>query len=309
MDIESRTKFRALIYSTLRAIWGITEPLIEDAAVRAGIPIELYLYGELGLESFSVGNFQRRDPFTNPEQFEKMFARFEIKDWIFPMPDKSYQVSRHAQEAVREIVRAGDAKLAGFDLMPDTDLKRLADLLKQITIANLEAAEPPEKWAILNRFRVADERDSFIARIRESLMDLVAYRDDAYLFATRPQFGQAGILWEVLGAVTNESAVNAAQMAEHMSMRGYEKNDYEVALQAAVEIGWVEASGIPNAFRPTEKGREIRQEAERQADEHFFRPWSVLTGDELNDLYGLLTKLHAQLIVFQKTTSGGGQLL
>jgi hypothetical protein len=308
MDTESRTKFWALIYSTLRGIWGTTEPHIEDAAVREDIPIELYFYSELGLDYFSVGNFQRRDPFTNPEQFEKMFARFEIKDWIFPMQDKSYQVSRNAQEAVRGIVRAGDAQLASFDLMPDTELKRLVDLLRQLTTASLEAPEPPEKWAIINRFRVADERDSLIAQIRESLMDLFAYRDDVYLFAARPHFGRAGIVWDVLGAVTNGSAVNAAQMAERMSLRGYEKSDYEVAIQAAVEIGWVEASGAPNTFRPTAKGQELCEEVERRTNEYFFRPWSVLTDDELDELYVLLTKLHEGLIVSKKRTAGENHL-
>ncbi|NTW88783.1 MAG: hypothetical protein HGB26_06610 [Desulfobulbaceae bacterium] len=48
----------------------------------------------------------------------------------------------------------------------------------------------------------------------------------------------------MLGSIVNGSAVNAAQMAERMSVRGYEENDYEVAIQAAIEIGWVEAADL-----------------------------------------------------------------
>lgn len=308
MSGEALTRFWALMYSIVREIWAITEPHIEDAAIRSDIPLELYFYSELGLEFFSVEDFQKRDPFTNPEQFQKMFARFEIKDWIYPQQDQRYQVSRKAQEAVRDIVRAGDAQLAGFDLMTDAELKRLADLLKQLTIAVMDAPEPPGKWAVQNRFRIADERDPLIAQIREYLMDLFAYRDDSHLSAARPHFGEAGIIWDVLGAVTSGSAVNAKQMVERMSLRGYEESDYEVAFQAAVQIGWVETSDAPNSHRPTSKGLELREEVERQTDKYFYRPWSVLVTEELDELYSLLTKLHEGLIVFRKDAAGDDRI-
>jgi hypothetical protein len=303
MNREELTKFWALIYSLVREFWEITEPRIEDAAVREDIPIELYFYGELGLEVVSVGNLQKRDPFTNPEQFERMFARFEIKDWITPLPGDSYQVSQKAREAVRRIARAGDAYLAGFSSMPDVDLVRLANLLRQITTANLEAPEPPEKWAILKRFRVADENSPLIVQLRELLMDLFAYRDDSHLSAARPHFGQAGIVWNAFGAICDGSAVNAAQMTEKMAFHGYEEEEYQVAIQAAVQIGWVEAADIPSAYRPTSKGREMRAQVERLTDEYFFRPWSVLTEEELEELHALLTTLREQLVVFRKANA------
>lgn len=307
MNPESLAKYWPLMYSIVQEFWAITEPHIEDAAVRQDIPIELYLYSELGLEYFSVEDFQKRDPFTNPEQFKTMFARFEVKDWIFPLQDQRYQVSLEAQEAVREIVRAGDARLADFDLMTEAELKRLLNYLKQLITANLEASEPPEKWAVGARFRATDEKGSLPVQIRESLMDLFAYRDDSHLSVARPHFGGAGILWDVLGAIANGSAVNAVQMAERMSLRGYEESDYEVAIQAAVKIGWVESTEMPNSWRPTAKGRELREEVERQTDEYFYRPWSVLAKKELDEMHSLLTKLHEQLAVFRLTGTGDSQ--
>lgn len=306
--VDVPAKFWPLMYSIVREFWEITEPHIEDAAVEYDIPIELYFYGELGLEIFSLENFQKRDPFTNPEQFENAFARFNFKDWIVPMPDDQYQVSQRARDAVNRIVEAGDARLKGFDLMPEADLKRLAIFLKQLHAANLEAPEPPEKWALLNRFRVADEGSLLSAQIRESLMDLFAYRDDAHLSAARPHFGKAGIVWDVLSAIWNGSAVNASQIAERMSFRGYEVGDYEIAIQAAVEIGWVEAADASSTFRLTAKGSEIREGTECLTDEYFYRPWSVLTDGELEELYALLKKLHEQLITYKKAAAGGNRL-
>lgn len=304
MNIESLTKFWPLMNAIVRELWAITEPHIEDAAVQNDIPIELYYYSELGLEYFSVAEFQKRDPFTNPEQFEKAFARFDVKGWIIPLPDDRYQVSRRAQDAVWQIVRAGDDELAKFDLMSESELQKLVNYFKQLWTANLEAPEPPEKWAIATRFHTANAKSPLIILIREFFMDFFAYRDDAHLSAARPHFGQAGIVWDVLSTIANGGAVNAGQMTERMSFRGYEAGDYEVAIQVAIEIGWVEAADDMNTFRPTVQGRDLRAQVERQTDEYFYRPWSVLTDEELAELYSLLTELQDQLISFKRSITG-----
>ena len=235
MNLESLTKFWPVIYSLVQEFSGITEPHIEDAAIRNGIPMELYLYSELGLDSFSLKDFQKRDPFTNPERFEKVFVQLNVKGWIEPMADGSFQVTEKAREAVRHVLQAGDAQLLDFRSLPETDLERLAILLKQIVTESKVTYEPPEKWAILKRFRVATEHDPVIVKIREYLMDLFAYRDDSHLSASRPHFNEAGIVWIVLGSLWKEDAVTARQMAEKMAFRGYEVSDYEVALQAPLK--------------------------------------------------------------------------
>jgi hypothetical protein len=301
LNVESLTKFWPLIYSIVQEFWSITESHIEDAAVRNDIPIELYLYSELGLEIFSLANFQKRDPFTNPEQFEKGFVRLNIKGWIEPMLDGSYQVTEKARKAVRHILQAGDAQLMDFRSMPEERLKRLAILLKQIVAESKVTPDPPEKWAIHKRFHVADEHDPVIVRLREYLLDLFAYRDDSHLSASRPHFNDAGIVWMVLGALWNKDAVTAKQMSEKMTFRGYEVSDYEVTLQAAVEIGWVEMDDRPDTFRLSQQGRELREQAEQLTNEYFYAPWSVLVQDEIDELGDLLTKLRDELHVYRKS--------
>jgi len=295
MNTESFIKFWPLIYSAVKEIWNITEPHIEDAAIRIDLPLELYFYSELGLEYFSIPDFQKRDPFSNPEQFEKLFARLVVRGWIAAMPDGRYQVTEKAREGARQIIRAGDAHLANFESMLDVDLEKLALLLKQLVTACADASEPPQKWAILKRFRVADKDSSWLPQIRESLMDLFAYRDDSHLSASHPHFGRAGIVWSVLGSVWSGDAVTADQMTETMAFRGYDVDDYEVAIQAAVEIDWVESAEVFGAFRPTQKGREMREQVERLTNEYFYKPWSVIEQDKLDEMYYLLTKLRDQL--------------
>lgn len=300
MTTESLTKFWPLILSIIQEFWAITEPHIEDAAIQASIPIELYYYSELGLDSFSTEEFQKRDPFSNPMQFEKIFVTLNFKGWIEPQPDEKYQVTEKARKAARRIIQAGDGFLLPFESFTDIDLKKLAGLLKQLVHSCQFTPEPPRKWAIEKRFRIAGQDSPLIVQLREHLMDLFAYRDDSHISAARPHFGQAGIVWNVLGSLWRKEAVTAEQVAESLAFRAYEVNDYEVALQAAAQIGWAERIDTSSAYRITQTGRELREQAEQLTNEYFYAPWSVLIQSELDELYDLLLKLRDQLNSFRK---------
>lgn len=301
MHTESLTKFWPLIHSVIQEFWAITEPHIEDASIRFNIPIELYYYSELGLDSFSTEEFQKRDPFSNPVLFDKAFVTLNFKGWIQPAHDEKYHVTSQAREGARTIIQAGDEHLQSFESFTDIDLQKLGLLLKQVVISNSVTPAPPEKWAVLKRFRVSDQNSPRIAQIREYLMDLYAYRDDSHISAARPHFGQAGIVWSVLGALWKNDHVTAAQLTESMTFRGYEASDYRVALQAAVQIGWAVPADASGSYAITQKGRELREQAEQLTNEYFYAPWSVLTNSELDELYDLLLKLREQLNSFRKS--------
>jgi hypothetical protein len=296
MQTNTLGRFWPLIHAVIQEIWMITEPHIEDAAVRKNVPIELYYCSELGMESFSVKDFEKRDPFSNPEKFEKLFARLQIKDWIVPMRENGrYQVPYKAREAVRQIIQAGDQQLIKLELGEDRQHERLLAYLKQIVLANLAAPEPPQKWAIANRFHVATKISSLIVQIRECLMDIVAYHDDAHLSAARPYFNEAGIVWNAFGNVWRDPTVTAEKIAEALVFRGYEAEHYAAALLAAVEAGWLEKTDVPGTYRPTSKGQAMHEQVARLTDEYFFRPWAMFSPTELDELYGLLEKLREQL--------------
>jgi|GEM_PF-633883 len=299
MEINSLTSFWPLINAVIREIWAITEPHIEAEALRKNIPVELYYYGELGLEYFSIEDFQQRDPFTNPEQFERLFPRLQIKGWIIPArEDGRFEVTEGARESVRQIVQAGDARLTEFESESKINLERLLQLLKQIIIANYNAQEPPRKWAVTKRFHVADRESPVMVQIRECLMDIFAYRDDAHISAARPAFNRAGIVWLALGSVWSGEAVTAEQMAEKMAFRGYEIRDYAAALQAGVEVGWLEAADA-DTYRVTAKGKELREQVEKLTDEYFYQTWAIFSRGDLKELFTLLTQFREQLHEFK----------
>jgi hypothetical protein len=137
-------------------------------------------------------------------------------------------------------------------------------------------------------------------QIREYLMDLFAYRDDSHLSASRPYFNDAGIVWIVLGALWKGEAFNAEQMAEKMAFRGYEVEEYDIAIQAATQLGWVESGNRPDKFCLTEEGIHLREQAERDTNEYFYAPWSVLSPQEMDELYRLLISLYEGLKAYGK---------
>jgi len=300
MHSESLIKFWSLIHSNIQEFWAIIEPSIEEAAIRLNVPIELYYYSELGLDSFSREEFQKRDPFSNPLLFEKTFVTLNFRGWVEPLDDK-YHVTEEARDAARKIIYVGEQHLLPFESFTNIDLHRLAVLLKQILMANEFASSPLEKWAVTKRFRVADKKSPAIIQIRESLMDLFAYRDDCHFASSHPHFGQAGIVWSVLGSLWKNDTMTTEQITESMSFRGYEVNDYEVALEAAVQLGWAEQTEVPDTFRITQTGRELREKTEQLTNEFFYAPWSVMTQAELDELYDLLLKLRDQLNSFRKS--------
>lgn len=300
-EVHPLVRYWPLIHSIIREIWAITEPRIEDMAIRYNIPVELYYYAELGLEHFSVDEFQRRDPFSNPERFENLFARLEIKDWILPTRESGrYQVPEKARDAVRRIVNAGDERLLKYEALARTDLSRLLIFLKRIVLANNAAPEPPEKWATAVRFHTATRNSPVIVQIRECLMDIFAYRDDAHLSAARPYFNEVGIVWNAFSVVCGGKAVTAEQIAEETAFRGYETHDYDLALQAAVQAGWVEPAEQPQTFRPTIKGLDMRARVERLTEDYFYAPWQDFSLPELDEVHDLLSSLREELHEFRK---------
>jgi hypothetical protein len=90
-------------------------------------------------------------------------------------------------------------------------------------------------------------------------------------------------------------------MAEKMEFRGYDVDDYEIAIQAAVEIGWAEQTDHLNVYGLTQQGKDLREQAEQLTNEYFYAPWSVLVKDEIDELHHLLIKLRDELIVYRKS--------
>jgi DNA-binding MarR family transcriptional regulator len=283
-----------LIYSTVRAFWALVEPRIHAAAKENNVPIELYYYGELGLDVFSVENFQKRDPYSNPAQFTDAFIRLAQAGWIVPQDAGEYLVTENARAAVREMVRAGDAHLENLEIMSVADVARLHDLLQRIVRANEMASEPPTKWATTHRFRTTDETSPRLAQVREALMDLFAYRDDSHRTAWQ-RFPADGLMWHTFGLLWENTADTPADMAQQASFRAYAAEDYARACNQLIALGWAARGEHPGTFILTPIGKKLRGAVEQLTDAYFYLAWTGLRRDEVDELLAKLRQLRERL--------------
>lgn len=279
-----------LIYDTIRAFWGLTEPRIEDAARVKNVPPELYYYGELGLEIFSLARFQKRDPYSNPARFDEVLQKLVREGWIVPMGDAEYRVTDQARAAAREIIQAGDDYLGTREVISVFDAERLKALLQNLVAASRNASEPPFKWATVERFRVAGDSGPLLAQIREALMDLFAYRDDSHMSAWHG-YPVSGKAWNAYGMIWNSTAFTPQAMAEQAWFRGYDAGAYVVALNELRQRGWIDQDA-----QVTPVGKKLRDAVEQLTDAYFYAPWFVLREQEVQELRVRLIELRNHLV-------------
>lgn len=296
----------SLIYDTIRAFWALTEPRIKDAARDNNMPIELYYYGELGLEIFSLARFQKRDPYSNPAQFQQAFENLAAEEWIVPQTESEFRVTERARDAARTIVRVGDSYLGTLEVIAAGEAERTKSLLERIVAANHRAAEPPYKWATRTRFRVAEDASPQLAQIREALMDLFAYRDDSHMSAWL-DYPISGIAWDAFGMIWGSIAFTPEQIAAEAWFRGYAATDYRRALDELEMHGWIVTAPLafnaavpePAAFdeyaQLTPIGKKLRDAVEELTDAYFYAPWIGLDESEIQDLRLHLIELRNQL--------------
>jgi hypothetical protein len=208
---------------------------------------------------------------------------------LAPAGAGEYHLTNAGHAAVRQLIDTAYAAMAPLHPLPDADLERLLTLLRRLVEASLAAPEPPGKWCLrIARHYDPAGRAGMAPQLDQYLSDLVAYRDDAHLAAWKP-LGVTGQEWETLTHLWHGDIVTLDDLcARHCVRRGYACDSYAVALQALIARGWVgEHDG---AFRITEQGRRLRDEAEATTDRYFFAPWVILTPSELGALAELLAQ-------------------
>ena len=271
-------------------LWRVARPAIDALAAERGIPLALHDYAELGLDTLSVAEALRRDPYARPEGFAREFARLAGEGWLEAVEDGGdalatrYVVLPHAREAVRALGEAGDARAGELVTMPDAGLARIHELLARIADANLAAPEPPARWGAERRFRTASADTPLPGRIREAALDCLAYRDDVHLAAWSAHADPAteGGLWNAFSHVWAGEARTAEAIASAAAFRGYDAAFYARALADLEARGWLAAHD--GAYHATAEGQALRDAVEGQTDAWFFAPWAVLGDDGVAEL-------------------------
>ena len=302
MSITPPTDLWPLILQTHEQVFQTITPAARDQlgplvrTVQAPQPRYLfhfiYITENFNPQHLTVADYQRRDPFDNPQLVADDFAQFAALGFVTATGPDTYQVTHKGHEVRRQRWHILNELLTEVNLMATADLQRLLALLQRVVQATAVAPEPPAKWAMTTRWRhglkLPEDSHPWFHFIHYR-MDLGAYRDDAHLATWREPLAITPPVWETFSHLWAEQANTLDTLFSQLARRGYPQSTYAAALQDLQQRHWIIKED--DVYRLTETGRIVRETAERQTNAYFYKPWSSLNDTEIGDLRSLLKQL------------------
>lgn len=215
----------------------------------------------------------RQIPYLAPQSATALLASLSAKGHLTAVGG-GYLLTATGHAALDEML---GTVLKVLGTLPEFQgIATLAALLRRLVDSALQSPIDSHALRGSRAFDPGDEAPAW-ARIRRSLGDLTAFRDDAHVAAWQP-YDLAGHQWEAFShlwgrKVWGEPVRTAAELVDKLAFRGYDAAAVRQGLDALVERGWLEQEG--GIYRLTDRGRQIREAAEAATDAHFYAPWDL----------------------------------
>jgi Mn-dependent DtxR family transcriptional regulator len=289
--VVDKQQLQSLAQDTFQAFAPVYREAMHKAIQDSGAPdnwFALSLAHGSEPEPFTVDHFHALAPYTSKERQKEVLENLAQLELLKGAGEDAYQLTDQGRKAVEGIFGAAHEKLGQVEPLPADKMDQLNGLLYRLVKATLKAPEPKDKWAMAySRWTDPGESAARAVKTDQYLTDLLRFRDDAHVAAWKPH-NISGQAWETLTFIWRGEASSAEELADRLPFRSYTAQDYEEALQDLTSRGWiVEEAG---AHKLTEKGKQVREEAEEATDRHFFVGWSALSQDELAQLGDLLAQ-------------------
>jgi DNA-binding PadR family transcriptional regulator len=251
-------------------------------------------------QPLTPGLIRKRACYYNPELIHHNLDGAAERGWLVTEGDDQYGLTAKGRDVVERYLTLVDETFAGLETLPQTDLKRIAVLLKRVVKNAWALPEPAEKVGL--SWRIKSDRGPTIRpvmQVRRRMADLFAFRDDVHIAAWQP-YGVDDQTWEALTLVWRGQARTAAELVEQLPHREHTEDSYASALRDLVDRGWVaEQDG---EYTVTAEGKTVRQEAEDTTDRLYDAPWTALNQGEMEELKGLLGRLAEAVTVPEEKT-------
>lgn len=203
-----------------------------------------------------------------------------------------YCATEKGRRLVQSFYNAAHEGLRDVSPLPAAEMEQLRDLLQRI-VHNIDSPLSPSVSIFhVGRTTGPGPEGGVAAHIDQYLTDLYYYRDDAHI-ASWQSSGLDGIAWETLTFIWREQARTARELAQELSTRLLDEEDYSAALKRLAERGLIFFDG--EQAQLTAEGRRLRQDAEVRTDELFFAPWQALDVAEQEKLHDLLRRTRDSL--------------
>ncbi|MCP4543543.1 MAG: hypothetical protein GY832_41045 [Chloroflexi bacterium] len=302
-----KAELRSLIQDTMQAFSPFYQEAMGKAIQESDAPnswFGLSLAHGSDPQPFTIERYQEMAPYASPGRFVEMLEELAQLELLERVGEEAYRLTDLGRGAVEHIFDAAHQGIGSIEPLPADEMDRLNSLLHRVVQATLDAPEPAEKWAMAySRWTDPGEDAPGAAKTDQYLTDLLRYRDDAHIAAWKP-YDVSGHAWEAFTFIWRDELGTADELVERLPFRAHPVEEYQKALQDLAGRGWlVEEAG---AYKLTDKGKQVREEAEEATDRHFFVGWSALSKEELTQLQDLLSR--AKLSLQKATLSQLGSL-
>ncbi len=249
-------------------------------------------------KAMSVDTILAQIPYMNPDTLTAHIQ--ETADAGFLAPNGSgYHINDSGKSTVSSILDSV-SNWVDQDVSMDTgQLEAMYQTLNQMSQGFQNSQEPETKPALDSAQFFSPEEDApILLRISRTIAEIAAFRDDAHV-AAFSKYEVPAYEWEAFSHVWGENIwgdqVNTAvDVSQKLGFRGYSEEAYAKALEAAVKRGWL-SKNDKNVYALTDKGRDIREEAEQETNRLFFTPWQFFAPRELNELSKGIERLNKAL--------------
>jgi DNA-binding MarR family transcriptional regulator len=254
----------------------------------------LYLAQGTDPQPFTVQRYQDMFPYTSRDRQRENLEQLRTAEYLESVGEDAYRLTDSGRTVIKEVFDDAQEAMEDVEHLAPAEADQLNDLLWRIVEYALNGPVPETKWALLTSRRCDPGEDATpIVKTDQYLTDLVMYRDDAHIAASK-QYGVTGRTWEALTFVWREDARTAEALAERLPFRGYNAEDYAKSLTRLEDLGWIEP-GV-EGYQVTDEGRAVREQAENNTNLIHFECWDILTEDEIGLMVDLLTKAKENLI-------------
>jgi DNA-binding PadR family transcriptional regulator len=233
--------------------------------------------------------FLKRAPYNNPEAIRETLRDAIKAGYLEEVEGGEYKPSQKGRDAIEFVHEKFYDHINGVNQFPAEKMQQLARLLGDL----VESVRKAELSSGILSFELVhgghpEVEAGTLAQVDQFLDDLNAFRDDAHIAAWSPT-GVSGQVWEALTFVWNGQAKTAEELVENLPYRNYTEEEFSMALDQLVELGWVEEGS--EGYQLTSSGKELREKAEEDTNSFYFNPWMVLSDQDVDLLGDLLTEL------------------
>ena len=305
--MTSRLAIWTLMTETMQAIGPFYRDAMTEAIQESGVAdywFGLYLAQGTDPQPFTVQRYQTMFPYTSRERQRENLEQLRKAEYLEPVGEDAYVLTDAGRTAVEVAFRSAQEAMKDVEHLPQSEAEQLNDLLLRIVEYALNGPVPETKWALTTSRRCDPGEDATpIVKTDQYLTDLVMYRDDAHIDASK-HYGVNGRTWETLTFVWNEDARTAEALAERLGGRGYTAEDYAKSLARLEELGWIKPG--EEGYQVTDEGRALREQAEANTNLIHFECWDILTEEEIGQMVDLLTRAKENLVAMAGEGEGEG---